>query len=219
MKSGNYFGTEIDDKWWKRYRGPSFFARGNGEFWMDEDGIQFRRQLTKTPLLIHWGEITDASLGKWHAGRWGGGRPILRINFHRGDQVLCAGFSLSKGWDEMETLASDLRKRTQRYSSKKSSKSSKAAEKLASRIASTQGPAFSGSALMIRATCSSVSSINEVSSSADAPESIISCSSPAYSKQVVAEVPPPHEAAASVTTKATFLRRFICCLRNAGVPT
>ncbi|MCP4307614.1 MAG: hypothetical protein GY926_21210 [bacterium] len=113
MKAGNYFGTEIDEKWWRRYRGPAFFARGNGEFWMDEHGVQFRKQLTKTPLLIQWEEITDASLGKWHAGRWNGGHPILLVTFHRAGQNLQAGFSLSKDWEEMEKLASDLRKRTQ----------------------------------------------------------------------------------------------------------
>ena len=43
MKKGNYFGTEIDGKWWKRYRAKGFFARGNGEFTMDEEGIRFLR--------------------------------------------------------------------------------------------------------------------------------------------------------------------------------
>mgnify|MGYP001567496802 CR=1 FL=1 len=38
MKKGNYLGTEIDEKWWKRYRSPGFFARGSGEFWM---GVRF----------------------------------------------------------------------------------------------------------------------------------------------------------------------------------
>ena len=113
MKKGNYFGTEIDDKWWKRYRDSRFFARGNGEFWMDESGIQFRKLLTKSPLLIPWDEITNASLGKWHAGRWGGERPILQVDFERGGQRLRAGFSLSRDWGEMESLATDLRKRTQ----------------------------------------------------------------------------------------------------------
>ena len=112
MKKGNYFGTEIHHKWWKRYRNSRFFARGNGEFWMDESGIQFRKLLTKSPLLIPWDEITDASLGKWHAGRWGGGRPILQVNFERDGQRLRAGFLLSRDWGEMESLASDLRKRT-----------------------------------------------------------------------------------------------------------
>jgi hypothetical protein len=109
MKKGNYFGTEIDDKWWKRYRAPGFFARGNGDFSMDEDGIHFHRLLTKEPFTIGWREISDATLGKSHAGRWAMGRPVLKIGFSRDGSNLVAGFYLSSSWPEMEQLAADLR--------------------------------------------------------------------------------------------------------------
>ena len=111
MKKGNYFGTEIDGKWWKRYRAPAFFARGNGEFWMDEKGIHFQKLLTKTPLTIRWSEASGASLGKSHAGRWALGRPILKIAFRREGENLSAGFYLSSDWSEMEAFASDLDRR------------------------------------------------------------------------------------------------------------
>ncbi|RLB56368.1 MAG: hypothetical protein DRI34_09245 [Deltaproteobacteria bacterium] len=113
-KKGNYIGTEIDRKWWKRYRGESMLARGNGEFWMDEKGIRFHRLLTRIPLLIGWEEMKLASLGKWHAGRWVLGRPVLKIDFERKGQKLCAGFYLSEDWQQMAQLASDLNKRIQR---------------------------------------------------------------------------------------------------------
>ena len=48
-KKGHYIGTEINEKWWSRYRGEGFFARGNGEYWFDEDFFYFRRYLTKEP--------------------------------------------------------------------------------------------------------------------------------------------------------------------------
>ena len=51
-KKGNYFGTEIDHSWYKRFRKDGFFARGNGEFWLEDDGLYFLRKLTKTPLHI-----------------------------------------------------------------------------------------------------------------------------------------------------------------------
>lgn len=108
MKKGNYFGTEIDGKWWKRYRAPGFFARGNGEFTMDETGIHFLRLLTKQPLTITWGEAHSATLGKGHAGRWAGGRPVLKIGFTRDGSQLVAGFHLSRDWAEMEQLADNL---------------------------------------------------------------------------------------------------------------
>jgi hypothetical protein len=108
MKKGNYFGTEIDGKWWKRYRAKGFFARGNGEFTMDDEGIHFLRLLTKEPLTINWSELRSATLGKAHAGRWMLGRPILKASFHRDGSDLVAGFYLSKDWAPMEELAADL---------------------------------------------------------------------------------------------------------------
>ncbi len=85
-KKGNYFGTEIDRKWWKRYRRDGLFARGNGSFWLDEAGIRFHKLLTREPFLIPWEEIRGAELGKWHAGRWAMGRPVLKVDFERGSR-------------------------------------------------------------------------------------------------------------------------------------
>ncbi len=113
---GYYFGTEIDRKWWKRYKADSMFARGNGEFWMDEQGIHFRKFLTKKPLLVSWKEMRGAELGKWHAGRWGGGRPVMKIDFERNGNKLCAGFSISKAWDQMEAFVRDLNANIQKAS-------------------------------------------------------------------------------------------------------
>ena len=114
MKKGNYFGTEIDGKWWKRYRAPGFFARGNGEFSMDKAGIHFARLLIKEPLRIAWSEARTAALGKGHAGRWAMGRPVLKIGFERDGASLVAGFYLSSDWAEMEQLAADLTTRIAR---------------------------------------------------------------------------------------------------------
>ncbi|MBW2701628.1 MAG: hypothetical protein JRF33_12500 [Deltaproteobacteria bacterium] len=107
-KKGNYFGTEIDRKWWKRFRKDGLFARGNGDFWMDEEGIRFHRKMTKTPFLLTWAELSGAELGRWHAGRWGGRRPLLKLDFERDGKILCAGFYLAADWVQMESLAKDL---------------------------------------------------------------------------------------------------------------
>ncbi len=111
---GNYFGTEIDRKWWKRYKSDGLFARGNGEFWMDEEGIHFHKMLTKNPFVIFWTEIKSSDLGKWHAGQWAAGRPILKIDFERNSLKLCAGFLISKDWNQMEILSRDLNARLQK---------------------------------------------------------------------------------------------------------
>jgi hypothetical protein len=111
MAKGNYFGTEVDGRWWRRYRRDGLFARGNGEFWMDGDGLHFLRLLTRSPIDIAWAEITGVRLGRWHAGRWGAGHPILKVDFERRHLRLTAGFLLSRSWPEMEGLTADLRDR------------------------------------------------------------------------------------------------------------
>jgi len=107
-KKGSYFGTEIDRSWYKRFRGDGFFARGNGELWLEQDGLYFLRMLTKKPLEVRWEEMAGVRLGRWHAGRWGAGRPVLKIDFRRDGRELSAGFLLSSSWPEMEAFTNDL---------------------------------------------------------------------------------------------------------------
>jgi len=111
VRRGSYFGTTVGGTWWHRYKEPPFFARGNGEFWLDDDGIGFVKTLTKHPITIAWGEITGVSLGRGHAGQWGAGRPVLKVRFNRDARDLEAGFLLSSDWPQMEVLASDLQRR------------------------------------------------------------------------------------------------------------
>lgn len=109
---GNYFGTVRDGKWWRRYYARGFFARGNGELELNDEGIKFTRTLTRNPLTIRWDEAHHAALGQAHAGRSGLGRPILKIDFERaGATGLSAGFFLSADWDEMERFVGFLNRR------------------------------------------------------------------------------------------------------------
>lgn len=110
-RRGNYFGTEVDHRWYKRFWRDGMFARGNGVFWIGEPGLFFLRTLTSRPIRILWTEMTGAGLGTWHAGRWAAGRPILKIEFRRHDLDLCAGFLLSADWGETRSLANDLQRR------------------------------------------------------------------------------------------------------------
>jgi hypothetical protein len=110
---GSYLGTEIAGKWWRRYRARGFFSRGNGELWLDEEGLHFRRLLTRSPLDIAWREISGIRLGRWHSGRWAAGQPVLKLDFERDGKQLSAGFVLARDWQQMEELADELRGRIQ----------------------------------------------------------------------------------------------------------
>ena len=108
---GKYFGTEIDEKWWKRYTKHKMLARGNGTFSFDEKTIYFLRSLTKEPIQIEIRKIINIKTGSWHAGQWAGARkPILKIVWRGDNQILSSGFSISDKFDEVFSELQNLTK-------------------------------------------------------------------------------------------------------------
>jgi hypothetical protein len=110
-KPGYYLGTEIDNKWWRRYRHDGFFARGNGTYWFEEQSFQFLRYLTSKPLRIPYRQIDWIKLGAWHAGRWTVGRPIVKLGWHWEGMQLSSGFVVAKRPDEIEAFIQELSRR------------------------------------------------------------------------------------------------------------
>ena len=110
-KSGAYLGTEIDERWWKRYRKDGFFARGNGDYWLENDGLYFRRYLTKKPLIVPYHNVQKIRIGKWHAGQWRMGKPVLKIIWTKEDLRLSSGFVIAGTIQETLNLKAELEKR------------------------------------------------------------------------------------------------------------
>jgi hypothetical protein len=108
-RRGHYLGTELDQKWWKRYRQENFFIRGNGTFWIDNQVFFFQRSLSKTPIQIPFYKMFDFKIGHWHCGRWSLGQPIIKIFWKEKGEVLTSGFVLTKTQAEAETLISIFR--------------------------------------------------------------------------------------------------------------
>ena len=109
-KTGHYLGTEIDEKWWKRYKKSPFFARGNGTYHYDDKAFYFLKYLTNEPLSIPLNRIVDFKIGKWHAGRWGAGMPVLKIIWENDDLRLSSGFLLSKNREDIEKIIAELKR-------------------------------------------------------------------------------------------------------------
>ena len=107
-RTGKYFGTEIDEKWWKRFRKEKMLARGNGTFSYDETSVSFLRLLTKNPIVIELSDIVDLKTGTWHAGQWGGGKTILKILWEKDNQRLSSGFTFSAEDGGVEGVLSAL---------------------------------------------------------------------------------------------------------------
>jgi hypothetical protein len=110
-RRGHYLGTEIDGKWWKRYTKEGFFARGNGEYWYDDEAFYFLRYLTKDPIVIPFGTVSAAKAGTWHVGRWGSGNLIVKLFWAHQGQSLSSGFILSHQKPEALRLLDEIRQR------------------------------------------------------------------------------------------------------------
>jgi hypothetical protein len=107
--TGSYLGTEIDERWWKRYKQGGSFARGSGEYWFDKEALFFRRYLTKKPLRIPFTAIERVELGTAHAGKWLLGQPIVKIVWLSHDQVLSSGIANPGGKEGSERLIQQLK--------------------------------------------------------------------------------------------------------------
>jgi hypothetical protein len=105
---GNYAGTVIDRRWWRRYRRKTFFARGSGRLWLEEEGLFFLRYLTRKPLFIPFPAMTGTRTARWHAGRWGGGRDFLVIDWRAEGLELSSGFLFSKKGNLLSRLRTTL---------------------------------------------------------------------------------------------------------------
>ena len=107
-KRGYYFGTEINGKWWRRYRRDGFFARGLGEYWYDEHEFHFRRYLSKGEILIEYSTVSEIRTGHWHAGRWGGGAPVIKFIWKKDNLTLSSGFLLCSDREDAARIIEDI---------------------------------------------------------------------------------------------------------------
>ena len=108
-KNGFYYGTTVGKSWWKRYKQGGWFSRGNGEMWIDREGIHFHRYLTKDTKTIPLHAVKGVEIGRWHAGKWTGA-PVIKITWEEGPLELVSGFSISWKRQETERWVAELRK-------------------------------------------------------------------------------------------------------------
>ncbi len=109
IKRAHYLGTEVSEKWWRRYYRDGLLARGMGDFWIDASGLFFRRYLTDTPVMILFSDILDVKTGKWHSGRWAGGSPVIKIVWKKGDTLLSSGFVIARDNGLVEKIVQEIR--------------------------------------------------------------------------------------------------------------
>lgn len=108
---GLYLGTEIDEKWWRRYTADNLLMRGNGEYWYDDKGFYFLRYLTQESIFIPYNVIQEIKLGTWHSGRWCLGNLILKIIWKKDNLSLSSGFIVSSKKEDAINLKQVLETR------------------------------------------------------------------------------------------------------------
>ena len=108
-KRGHYLGTEIEGQWWRRYIRDGFFARGNGEYWYDEQSFYFWRYLTRDPIVVPLARVREVQLGRWHAGRWAWGAAIVKLIWENSDGLLLSsGFVLSRSESQARQVLEEM---------------------------------------------------------------------------------------------------------------
>ena len=112
QRTGYYFGTEINGKWYRRCNRDGLLARGRGKYWFDEKGVFFLRTMTKNPIMISYSDIYDIQTGSWHSGRWGQGHPVVKILWHENGISLSSGFIFTKNKIEVTNIVNLLKSKT-----------------------------------------------------------------------------------------------------------
>lgn len=106
---GLYLGTEIEDKWWKRYTKDDFGPRGNGRWWYDDKGFYFFRYLTRKPMFVPFDSLLAVRTGRWHAGRWAYGNTVIRLVWLKDSLRLSSGFIVSRRAETTDEVIQVLR--------------------------------------------------------------------------------------------------------------
>jgi hypothetical protein len=110
-RKGHYLGTEIDEKWYRRYTKDKMFARGNGEYWFDDTAFYFHRYLTKHPIRVPFEKVIQMKIGSSHSGRWVFKKRVLKLVWEKDDMKLSSGFLVARNQEETEALMAVLRRR------------------------------------------------------------------------------------------------------------
>ncbi|BBD07862.1 hypothetical protein [Desulfovibrio ferrophilus] len=105
---GSYLGTEMDFKWYRRYRADGYFVRGSGEWWFTEDAFCFKRKLLATPMEIPFASIVNVRTGTWHAGKWVIRPVVVKLDWHLDGRQLCSGFVFAKTHEGTRQMAAHI---------------------------------------------------------------------------------------------------------------
>lgn len=106
-KRGQYLGTRIEHKWWRRYAGEGFLTRGKGEYWIREGSLFFQHHARQKPITLPLCNLIEIKVCPCRDRA--GGLPIVKLIWQKDGNWLSSGFVLSDIMDETSHLLTSLR--------------------------------------------------------------------------------------------------------------
>lgn len=113
MQGKGYYVASLDEGG-KRLRTRGLFARGNGEWTIDETGLRFLRLLTREPIEISRERIVsvDMSPTSWWGGKWIPGSRVVEVRWRdEAGRAVVSGFVFSGRPEDNLTAARELKVR------------------------------------------------------------------------------------------------------------
>ena len=107
-RQADYAGTEIDEKWYKRYTKDSSFGRGMSDFWYDDNYFYIQRHLSDTPVKIPLRLVKAVKTGKWHSGKFSPLAPFIKIVWEKDGTVLSSGILVADNKFKVELVKSEI---------------------------------------------------------------------------------------------------------------
>ena len=108
-KRGQYLGTKIGHKWWRRYSKGGFFTRGIGDYWIKDGSLFFQHHSKQKPIALPLHSIVEIKLCPCNKRIRIGNTPIIKLVWKMNDKWLTSGFALSANMEETSRLLASLR--------------------------------------------------------------------------------------------------------------
>ena len=106
---GQYLGTEIDHKWWRRYSKGGFFTRGKGEYWVKDGFLFFQHKTRQNPIRLPLQDIVEIILYPCRQRFRLGNKSVIKLVWQKDGRWLSSGFALSGDSEETSGLMACLR--------------------------------------------------------------------------------------------------------------
>ena len=103
-KRGQYLGTRVEHKWWRRYSKGGFFTRGIGEYWIKDGSLFFQHRARQKPIRLPLHNLAEIKICPCK-----GGMPVIKLVWEKDGKWLSSGFVFSGIMEQNGNLLENLR--------------------------------------------------------------------------------------------------------------